>query len=294
MSIDWSLISTAINKTTGDSITLKNPQSVSGGCINEAWKVEDQQQRTWFVKLNKPSRTLMFEAELLGLQAIRDSQSILAPKPLCAGKTQQYSFIVMEYLPLKGSPNAADTGTNLAKMHQHIQTTFGWHMDNTIGSTPQINTPKNDWISFWKEQRLLFQLDLALNKGFPHHSYDAGLALAEQLEHFFTTYRPIASLLHGDLWGGNCSANDKGQPVIYDPAVYFGDHETDLAMTELFGGFGSRFMDSYNDTFTIDDGYNTRKTLYSLYHILNHYHLFGGSYGSQAARMIDSLLSELR
>ena len=114
-----------------------------------------------------------------------------------------------------------------------------------------------------------------------------------ELAEFFRGYRPSPSLLHGDLWGGNVGAA-QGQPVIFDPAVYFGDREADLAMTELFGGFSSRFYQAYRDTWPLDHGYPTRKTLYNLYHVLNHFNLFGGGYGSQAEHMIDSLLSKLR
>jgi len=234
MGVEWSDISATISDQIGYTLRLSNPQSIGGGCINQTWKVTDDKQQSWFIKLNKPSRQLMFDTELLGLEAIRASHSIRAPKPLCTGKTQQYSFLIMEHLKLQGSLNADETGAQLANMHQHSQTAFGWHMDNTIGATPQINTLDDSWINFWKEHRLGFQLKLAFNNGFPHHSYESGLALVELADQFFTTYQPMASLLHGDLWGGNCSGDDSGQPVIYDPAVYFGDRETDLAMTELF------------------------------------------------------------
>ena len=121
----------------------------------------------------------------------------------------------------------------------------------------------------------------------------AGLELAEKTHLFFTDYQPRPSLLHGDLWGGNCASDNNNNPVIYDPAVYYGDRETDLAMTELFGGFNNDFYQSYNDTFALDPGYKTRKDLYNLYHILNHYNLFGGSYASQANSITQKLLSEI-
>lgn len=292
MNIEWSQIADCISDQLGEEVNLKSSQAVSGGCINQAWQVTDQNKSIWFVKMNNPNRISMFEAELLGLQEIIKTQSIRAPKPLCTGQTSQHSFLVMEYLAFKGTPDAIKTGIQLANMHRHSQPTFGWHTDNTIGSTAQVNKHENNWIDFWKKHRLAFQLDLALSKGLPRHNYDSGLALIEQVGNFFEDYQPIASLLHGDLWGGNCSSDENGDPVIYDPAVYFGDRETDLAMTELFGGFSSHFKDSYHEHFPIHDDYRTRKTLYNLYHILNHFNLFGGGYGSQAASMIDSLLSE--
>jgi fructosamine-3-kinase len=144
---------------------------------------------------------------------------------------------------------------------------------------------------FWRDQRLGYQLKLAARSG--RDLLKKGERILADLGAFFQNYRPVPSLLHGDLWGGNVSAVER-QPVIFDPAVYYGDREADLAMTELFGGFSEQFYQAYRDTWPLDDGYPVRKTLYNLYHVLNHFNLFGGGYGSQAERMIDSLLSELR
>lgn len=293
MNPDWSFIAEQLSKATKTQLRLNNPQPIDGGCINSAWKISDQRQNSWFVKTNKPGRVEMFAAEFDGLQEIISSQTIKAPRPICYGQHGQFSFLVMEFLDLRGSPNGAETGVQLARMHRHCHDTFGWHRNNTIGSTPQINTQSASWSDFWQQHRLIYQLDLAVKKGFPHTDYDLGLRLAESVPQFFSDYQPLASLLHGDLWGGNCSADTHGNPVIYDPAVYYGDREADLAMTELFGGFGLSFRDAYHASFPIDPGYRTRKTLYNLYHILNHYNLFGGGYGTQAGNMIRTLLSEL-
>jgi fructosamine-3-kinase len=167
-------------------------------------------------------------------------------------------------------------------------------MDNTIGSTPQKNTPRQDWVAFWREQRLGYQLQLAARQGHGGALQRQGEQLLEYLPDFFTDHRPQASLLHGDLWSGNYSIDSQGQPVIFDPAVYFGDREADLAMTELFGGFGAEFYAAYNSSWPLEPGYAVRKTLYNLYHILNHLNLFGGGYLSQAQRMIQHLLAEVR
>ena len=130
-------------------------------------------------------------------------------------------------------------------------------------------------------------------KGFGNALYDAGMRLNEQLNHFFINYTPLASLLHGDLWSGNQGADSAGNPVVYDPACYYGDHEADLAMMELFGSPGQRFFDAYDDLFPIDVGYKVRRELYNLYHILNHANLFGASYVLQAKQMIASLLAQV-
>ena len=145
---------------------------------------------------------------------------------------------------------------------------------------------------FLRERRLGFQLDLAAANGYRGRLQARGEQLLERLGQFFSHYRPKPSLLHGDLWGGNHAADAKNQPVIFDPAVYYGDRESDLAMTELFGGFSAEFHAAYRDAYPLDPGYAVRKTLYNLYHVLNHLNLFGAGYKSQAETMVDRLLSE--
>lgn len=179
-------------------------------------------------------------------------------------------------------------------MHRITQTQYGWQRDNTIGATPQPNTQSRDWVDFWRRQRLQFQLDLAAANGAPRALLAGGEDLLERFPALFAGHAPAASLLHGDLWSGNHAYTRSGEPAIFDPAVYYGDREADLAMTELFGGFGDDFYAAYNACWPLDPGYGTRKTLYNLYHILNHFNLFGGGYAGQAQRMTDALLSELR
>ncbi|HKU69691.1 MAG TPA: fructosamine kinase family protein, partial [Burkholderiales bacterium] len=150
------------------------------------------------------------------------------------------------------------------------------------------------WIAFWREHRLGHQLKLAETLAKTEGNarlLDKGARLMEKLPAFFAGYRPVPSLLHGDLWAGNAAMMANGEAVIYDPAVYFGDREADVAMTELFGGFTSSFYSAYRSAFPLDGGYSTRRTLYNLYHVLNHWNLFGGGYGTQAGRMIDELLA---
>lgn len=293
MVINWQNIATVASQISGVHLAFENPQPISGGCINQTWRVTNQQDNVWFVKLNKPHQLSMFTAEAEGLKAIRETQSIRVPEVLCAGKTKQASFLVMEYIDLSGQINTAQLGELLAKMHHTKQDYFGWHCNNTIGTTPQINNPEQYWPDFWQKHRLHYQLDLALSQGLSPKVYDKGLKLAEAIPLFFSNYSPSPSLLHGDLWTGNCAADSNNNPIIFDPACYFGDREADLAMTELFGGFGSAFKNAYHYHYPIDSGYNIRKNLYNLYHILNHYNLFGGSYESQSSRLIDLLLTDI-
>jgi fructosamine-3-kinase len=199
----------------------------------------------------------------------------------------------MEHLALGGPADPVALGEGLAAMHRISRNQYGWSRDNTIGSTPQQNSPTGDWIEFWRVQRLQYQLDLAAHNGAGGRLQSQGDRLLADLPALFDNYVPQASLLHGDLWSGNYAYTRAGEPAIFDPAVYYGDREADLAMTELFGGFGSDFYAAYENAWPLDSGYRVRKTLYNLYHILNHFNLFGGGYASQARGMMDSLLSEL-
>ncbi len=293
MNGNWLIIAEQISKATGRETIIQSLQSISGGCINETWKITDTSNNDWFIKINKKSRVDMFKTEHKGLEEISKSKSISCPKPVCYGLTSNSSFLILEYLNLVPLTNQTEAGKQLAQMHQHTTKKYGWSYDNTIGSTPQSNFQHDDWGSFWKNERLLYQLTLAKNKGYSIAAYEMGLKLANNLVFFFDSYQPKASLLHGDLWAGNFASDKTGNPVVYDPAVYYGDRETDIAMTELFGGFNSDFYASYQNHYPLDEGYKNRKSLYNLYHILNHYNLFGGSYESQAIKVTQSLLAQI-
>ncbi|MCK5895788.1 MAG: fructosamine kinase family protein [Cocleimonas sp.] len=282
-----------MSDTLQKSVQFKQIESINGGCINQVSKVSDEQGNQWLIKENNPQLLDMFIAEAHGLNEIRKSQTIRCPTVVCYGATQQSAYLVMEYIVLSQGAGDALTGKKLAQMHAYQSKIHGWHSDNTIGTTPQSNHQSNSWSTFWKKQRLMPQLERAKKKGYASRDYDNGIKLSEQLAVFFSDYQPPPSLLHGDLWGGNQAHDEQGHPVIFDPAVYYGDRETDLAMTELFGGFNASFYAAYNEYYPLDVGYSIRKTLYNLYHTLNHYNLFGGGYASQAASMTNKLLAEL-
>jgi protein-ribulosamine 3-kinase len=268
---------------------------VGGGSINDAYCLSTS-AHDFFIKLNKPKLAEMFVAEAEGLSEMAALKSIRIPEVICYGEADGYSYLVLEYIPLSRMSSTTSTllGEQLAEMHRTPQAYFGWHRDNTIGSTAQINDNNHDWISFWQQSRLGAQIELAGSKGYRGKLESKGALLVENLGSFFAGYTPHPSLVHGDLWGGNAASDDKGNPVIFDPASYYGDRETDIAMTELFGGFSNDFYSAYNDYYPLDNGYNVRKKLYNLYHILNHLNLFGGSYLSQSESMIEQLLAELR
>jgi protein-ribulosamine 3-kinase len=294
---NWSSISQQASAAAGIQLDTGSARSVGGGCINAAYVLAGQQDGSdaqYFIKTNAASRLAMFEAEAAGLDDLASSQSLRIPEALCSGIAGNDAFLLLEYIPLKGSGDDEQFGAGLAAMHRSEEKQFGWQRDNTIGATPQANAWNDDWVRFWAEQRLGAQLELAAQNGAGRTLLQQGEALQAELPAFFSDYQPAASLLHGDLWSGNYAFDDQRQAVIFDPAVYYGDRETDLAMTELFGGFSSTFYAAYNNAWPLDAGYATRKTLYNLYHILNHFNLFGGGYLSQAQGMIQRLLSEVR
>ena len=282
----WDEIAIAISQATGQKFSSDRRQDRSGGCINQTTKLSDG-QRQFFVKTNTAHRLDMFTAEAIALQQMQETKTIRVPQPICWGVAGDAAYIVMENLELGDRQDWEAMGQNLAAMHRVTSDRgFGWDSDNTIGVTPQINHWTKDWLDFWNEHRLGFQIRLAKRKGWRCNISEE--KIYETVPKFFRDYQPQPAMVHGDLWGGNAAFVD-GEPVIFDPALYFGDREVDLAMTELFGGFPASFYRAYQTTYPLDLGYQQRKTLYNLYHILNHFNLFGGGYGAQANRAIEEL-----
>lgn len=293
---DWSTVISKLSEATGKAFRSFKTRPVPGGCINTATKLETP-DGCYFVKETESSPTAltMFEAEADGLAVLAAAEAIRVPAPICWGTDGERAFLVLEWLDLKAAGSASQSvlGRQLAALHHVSRPWFGWDRANTIGATPQHNTPSEHWVDFLREQRLGFQFRLVAENGFRTLA-TTGEKLLGRLEQFFRGYAPSASLLHGDLWGGNVGETAPGQPAIFDPAVYFGDRETDLAMTELFGGFSKSFYQSYGDSWPLADGYELRKSLYNLYHVLNHLNLFGSGYLGQAQRTVDRLLAEIR
>jgi len=297
--VDWQMIAAHISDMTGQPFQVQTPYPITGGCINQAYRIEGSGQN-YFVKINLLQSKALFAAEIASLQELEQANTVRVPKPLCWGVSGQYAYIVMEYLILRreiAPTHLFMLGQQLAQLHQITRPQFGWHQDNYLGSTRQINTLTDDWVYFWQQHRLRFQLTLAIERGYGNQLQEQGEQLLEEIKHFFVDYQPQASLLHGDLWSGNYGItleSQGNQPVLFDPALYYGDRETDIALTELLGGFSNNFYDAYQEHWSLDVGYSTRKTLYNLYHVLNHLNLFGGAYLKQAQQMIAFLLSEIR
>lgn len=289
----WQAIGKAIRVATGEDFAVRKCRAIGGGCINSTYSVEDGERR-FFVKVNRASGLAMFEAEADGLREIAGAGVIRVPHPVCAGVAEDSAFLVLEVIDFSSGRRgrAEDMGRQLADMHRASATQYGWRRDNTIGSTPQVNTPADNWPEFWRDRRIGRQLALAASIGYGGALQRKGERLLARLDGFFAGHAPLPSLLHGDLWGGNYAYAATGEPVIFDPAVYYGDRETDLAMTELFGGFPEAFHAAYREAFPLDSGYPVRKALYNLYHILNHLNMFGEGYLGQAEGTIEKLLSE--
>ena len=244
-----------------------------------------------FVKTGSASALDMFEAEAEGLRELAAADAIRVPSVIDCGLDDGTAFIAIERLHFERATTAVEAmfGEQLAHLHRHTKAQHGWHRDNTIGPTPQHNPWTSDWIEFFREHRLRFQLDLAARNGYSGELQTLGLELADRLAGLFEDYRPEPSLCHGDLWSGNWGVAD-GVPVIFDPAVYYGDRESDIAMTMLFGGFGRAFYSAYEQSWPMAEGHERRLKLYQLYHVLNHLNLFGSGYLSQAMKLLRDLV----
>ncbi|WP_309398033.1 fructosamine kinase family protein [Cerasicoccus maritimus] len=284
-----SAVEAAITEATGANFALQSTQACGGGCINEAYRVEDASGQTYFVKLNEDTASVMFSAEARALKAIAAVGAIRAPHVIAQGHTKQRAFLVLEDLDFGGAPlDWSAMGEQLAALHRKVSDRFGWPESNFIGSTPQQNAWADDWPTFFREQRLRPQFSIARRRGAPIRGDTAFLNIVDDL---LAGHTPEPSLLHGDLWGGNAGHDSAGNPVIFDPASYYGDRETDLAFTHMFGGFPPSFYAAYEGAWPLPDGYERRAEIYNLYHVVNHANLFGGGYHGQAEAVIRRLLA---
>jgi protein-ribulosamine 3-kinase len=287
-------LATAIGRTIGATLHAEPVSRVHGGSINECYRWQGSRGSV-FVKVAPAKSSATFDAEAAGLEELRHADAVRVPRVLGVGTNGGAAWLALEWIQ-SGRPSGLTDpilGEQLARQHRSTQPAFGWNRDNTIGSTPQLNEWHDDWVTFFRDRRLRYQLNLAAENGFGGRLQQRGEVLLSRVGEFFSTYRPVPSLLHGDLWGGNRAADEQGQPVIFDPAVYYGDREADLAMTRLFGGFGAGFYRAYESTWALDAGAAVRTDLYNLYHVLNHLNLFGGGYLSQALSLADGLLGHV-
>lgn len=290
----WQAIISHIEQTTSQGFAVQQQQLVAGGSINAAYMLRSKNGQRYFVKTNASGKQSMFAAEARGLEVMAASQTLRVPQPICFGDDQSQSYIVLEYLEMAASANQRQLGEQLAAMHRVSAEQFGWQINNTIGITPQQNDWMQDWPAFWSQQRLGFQLQLAAENGYGGELQTLGEKLLLRMPVLFSGREIKPSMLHGDLWGGNVAGLSDTTPVIFDPALYYGDRETDLAMSYLFGGFSADFYASYNNAYALDDGFAVRKIFYNIYHIINHLNMFGGGYHGQAVQMLQRVLAEMK
>lgn len=269
-------------------------ERVSGGSINTCYRWPSA-RGAMFVKVGPLATQAAFAAEAAGLAALAAARALRVPRVLARGHTDAAAFLALEWIEAAPASLASEQrlGEGLAALHAVTAQRFGWERDNTLGRTPQLNGWTDGWAEFFRERRLRPQLELAAHNGFGAMLTAHGERLLESLPALLRDHAPAASLLHGDLWGGNWLTARSGEPVIFDPAVYYGDREADLGMTRLFGGFGAAFYQAYEALAPPAPGAAVRGELYNLYHVLNHANLFGGGYARQARTIIGRLLAEV-
>jgi protein-ribulosamine 3-kinase len=248
-----------------------------------------------FVKTASGERLAAFEAESAGLAELCAAGALRVPQVRACAVAEGTAFLALEWLESAPADERClrRLGAGLAAQHRVTAPAYGWQRANTIGRTPQCNDWSADWAQFFVERRLRPQLCLVAANGFADGVAARGEQLLQACAALLAGHRPAPSLLHGDLWGGNWLSCG-GEPVIFDPAVYFGDREADLAMTRLFGGFAAPFYEAYEAAAPLPSGAPLRAELYNLYHLLNHVNLFGRAYVRQARASIERVLAAVR
>ena len=285
-----------IGEATGVCQKVVSLDLCSGGCINDAAIVKTDQQKSWFVKFNSDAPDGMFSAEAQGLQTLEATNTIRVPEVITQGMLSSgQAFLVLEAIPLgrgareRSSEFYETFGQQLADMHrQGTSSKFGFDADNWLGSSVQLNPWLADWTEFWITARLTPQLKMARDNGVSNRKLDQlGNRLLNRLDQILKKDLEPPSLIHGDLWSGNLLSDENGQPVIFDPACYYAHREAEFGMTKLFGGFPAEFYNAYQETWPLAEGWETRVEIYTLYHLLNHLNLFGGSYLSGCVEILE-------
>jgi len=265
--------------------TITHQQMVGGGCIAQTSTIKTDDGHLYFLKHG--FKNDMFEKEANGLKELRQSQAIRIPEVIAVDQT----FLLLEHVT-QGSKSHhffLKFGHAFAQLHRCTADHYGFYEDNYIGSTPQVNKPYEKWLDFYFNNRLLFQYQLAEKNGHADSSFKSAFRnIEKKLPNILEGSDEKPCLLHGDLWSGNYLADEYGQAVLIDPAVYYGHREADLAMTKLFGGFSPDFYTGYQEKYPLKEGYDYRENIYLLYHVLNHLNLFGTSYKQQAIQLMNS------
>lgn len=265
--------------------SITSQQTTGGGCIAQTSIIQTNDGRNYFLKQGFEGS--MFQKEANGLIELRKAKAFAVPEVILVAN----NFLLLEAIETGNKENSFFNtfGVAFAHLHQYTNDQFGFFEDNYIGSTPQINKASTSWMEFYFNHRLLYQYQLAEQNGYADkHVRDGFHIIEKRLPAILDGSEEKPCLLHGDLWGGNYMVGPNGEPVLIDPAVYYGHREADLAMTKLFGGFSVEFYNSYFNTYPLKEGYQYRENIYLLYHVLNHLNLFGTSYRSQAIQLMNS------
>jgi len=289
MLLNWPQLEDRFKSDFGSSFELHSAEPVPGGDINLGFQL-DTSQGLFFIKLNTPDKLEMFESERDGLLELAKCSALVVPEPISVGQNSNAAFLCMSWLDLKPDLEHGPLGEAIAALHDPIGLQFGARKNNFIGTTVQHNGWSDDWATFFWEKRLEPQIFLMLEaaSSFPEEALDP---LKIKVVDVLQEYSFVPSLVHGDLWNGNIGTTVDGKPAIFDPAVYWGHAETDLAMARLFGGFSEAFYTTYKASRPTLDGEEDRLLIYQLYHLLNHYNLFGGNYLDQCVRQIGKIMA---
>jgi protein-ribulosamine 3-kinase len=276
-----------LNRTLDDEVNVLSVSPVSGGCIHHAQKITTD-RGLYFIKLNQSSGLNMFRTEFSGLELLANANEIDVPVPIGFGIESGQAYLLTEYIDSRhrSSNFWVDFGRFLAILHRnHQNDRYGLSYNNYIGRLDQYNDFHDNWLSFFISQRLEVQIKLAFDNGYIDKAY------LERFNRFYNKLPDLlpeepASLLHGDLWSGNFMTGEKGQPVIIDPAVYYGNREIELSFTQMFGGFDSIFYRAYQEVYPLSPDFNSRVEIYNLYPYLVHVNMFGTSYLSGVDRVV--------
>ncbi len=258
-------------------VKLRAYEKIYGGDINETYRLA-MTDKDYFIKINNKDRFPMFEVEAESLIRLTKTYSFRIPVVYEAGEFEDKSYLLMEYIEhLEDVSNPENFAESLVKLHKNTQDKYGLDFDNYIGSLPQYNGYEKNWVDFYIKNRLQYQLNIARQKALVSdevfHLFDH---LYNKLPHILIEEKP--SFLHGDLWNGNYFYDQQGKAVVFDPAIYYGHREVDIAMMSLFGGFDPKIYQYYNEIFPLQPDWKERLKIYQLYPLLVHLNIFGESY----------------
>lgn len=289
--LEQAIIQAVANQLGNDFLQAKCRRS-GEGCINETWELYGEHIESLFLKVGRKGYEPMYAKEFISLEELKKAEKFHVPTPLLCGVIEdECAFLVMEFITLSSLRRSSEIalGEALAEMHSITSDRFGFVQDNYIGRSLQPNGWSDSWWPFFIDKRLQHQLAMAEQNGLRQDLLAGVSNIIARLPGCFTDHQPSPVLLHGDLWVGNIAADSHGRPVIYDPALYYGDAETDIAMSQMFGALGQAVYDAYYGNIRPLEGNELRRPLYDLYHWLNHFNLFGTSYVTQIDRVVKQL-----